>query len=119
MTKASDHPPSDRPKKAVARHRIELVGVLTRAQLEAAIAGARVEGAKPDAIVVDCRKMIDYELDARHAFVAWIREVKPKRVAILTDRVLWRMVISGMSLASKVPMQWFATEAEAETWLDG
>lgn len=103
----------------MARPRIELVGILTRAQLEAAIAAVPAEIGTPDAVIVDCRKMIDYELDARHAFVAWIRELKPRRVAIVTDRVLWRMVITGMSLASKVPMHWFANDADAQAWLDG
>ncbi len=100
---------------------VRLEGHLTRDQLKDAL--ARVTPAlgsdEPLRLLVDCSEMVGYDLDARHAFVEWLREHTPGRVAILTDRALWRMVISSMSLASSVPLRPFADRTAAEGWLRG
>lgn len=67
--------------------------------------------------LIDCRAMTDYELAARHAFVEWLKRSKPAKVAIVTDRELWHLVIRTMSLASGVPLMPFADERAARDWL--
>lgn len=99
---------------------VRLEGHLTREKLRDALAtvtpSARSAGPAV-LLLLDCSQMISYDLDARHAFVEWLRDVRPAKVAILTDRALWRMVISGMSLAAGVPLQAFSAQPDAEAWL--
>lgn len=73
-------------------------------------------GAAP-VILVDALSMISYDLDARHAFVEWMRQASPRKVAILTTRPMWRMVIGGMAMASGVSMQAFPDAVTADAWL--
>jgi len=44
------------------------------------------------------------------------RRKKLRCVAIVTDKVLWRVVIGAMGLASQMPMQAFDSRAQAEAW---
>jgi hypothetical protein len=71
-------------------------------------------------VLLDCREMTGYDLDARHAFVSWNERVRGRLlgVAILTGNPLWRMVIAAMSMASRVPMKPFADEQSALAWLE-
>lgn len=107
--------------------RARLVGHLTREALASELRRAddevsnRVTRRTPaptgPRVLVDCREMTDYDLDARHAFVDWLKTRKPSKVAIVTDRELWHLVIRAMSLASNVSLVPFATEGDALAWL--
>ena len=70
-------------------------------------------------LLVDALGMDGYDNDARARFVAFNAETRSRvrRVAILTQNVLWSMVISAMSLASRQKMQAFPNEVEALQWL--
>lgn len=70
-------------------------------------------------LLFDCSSMTGYAPDARSEFVHWNQEHKEKvgAVAIVTDRSLWRMVISAMALASRQDMRAFEEVPEARTWL--
>ena len=94
-----------------------LSGHLTRDALEAALKQVQLRDGK-QALVVDCRSMQGYALDARHAFVDWNRRNASSisRVAVVTDNRMWWMVIATMSLASRRAMRAFATVQEASTW---
>lgn len=99
---------------------IELEGRLTHAGLERALASTNERLATPGGTVLfDCRRMTSYELDARHAFVAWNARMKPlvRRVAVLTSNRMWWVVVGAMSLASGQEMRAFGDEAEALAWL--
>lgn len=85
---------------------------------------ARVETTLPPRdgrLLLDCREMTGYEVEARHAFVEWNARVRGRlvRVAILTDQPLWWMVIAAMSVAARLPMKGFADEQGARSWLEG
>lgn len=108
-------------------HRVRLEGHLTREVLERELekvapavpsqrapTGSRRAGGL---VLLDCTRMTDYDLEARHAFVAWLKGSLPAKVAILTDRELWHLVIRTMSLASGVPLMPFADERAAREWL--
>ena len=71
-------------------------------------------------LIVDCTCMTGYELGARTVFVEWNRANRDRvrRVAILTNNSMWRMVISVMSLASSTDMKPFDGRDEAIAWLD-
>lgn len=97
-----------------------LTGHLTRSQLETELArvpARAASGATEQCVLLDCLTMVDYDLDARHAFVVWLKSHRPQKVAILTNRSLWRMVIQAMSMASKVPLQPFEDVDSARGWL--
>jgi hypothetical protein len=98
---------------------VELVGHLTEASLAASLAALEPSlGGARTPILVDCRKMTDYDLAARHAFVRWNAAHRDKitRVGIVTENRLWWMVIHAMSLASGQAMKGFATVDEATAW---
>lgn len=99
---------------------VALEGHLTGGALEAQLVGL-LTSARPVALLVDASRMRGYEQSARDAFVRWIVRHRPRlaRVAIVTDNVLWRTVVFGMSAASGQPMGAFATRAEAERYLRG
>lgn len=70
------------------------------------------------ALIVDALAMTGYDDAARSLFVDWNRRHKDRilRVAIVTDSLMWRMVIGAMSLASQQAMQSFPSLAEARAW---
>jgi hypothetical protein len=70
-------------------------------------------------LLVDCLAMTDYDPDARAEFVAWNKRTKAQfdRVAIVTDKLAWRMVIAAMSLASGQTMRAFDDVGSARAWL--
>ncbi len=97
-----------------------LRGHLDAAALATAL--GRLEEGLPERdgrIVLDCREMTGYELEARQAFVAWNARVRGRvlRVAILTPHRLWWMVIAAMSVAAQLPMKGFEDEQSATAWL--
>jgi hypothetical protein len=70
-------------------------------------------------LLIDASQMTGYTSEARNAFVEWHRSHKARcaRVAIVTDRKLWHMVIRAMGVASGQPMHPFTDRASAESWL--
>ena len=117
------------PRKVPPTHpyrvvQISLVGHLTSAALErsfesiAAEVATLPEGRSFD-LVVDALAMTGYDADARSRFVEWNASNKERirRVAIVTDKVLWHMVIAAMSVASGQKMRGLATQALAREWL--
>ncbi|NOY91371.1 MAG: STAS/SEC14 domain-containing protein [Deltaproteobacteria bacterium] len=71
-------------------------------------------------MIVDCASMDDYDADARALFVDWHREHRKQfgSVAVITDKRLWHMLVSAMSLASGQRMRAFNDLAQARNWLD-
>ena len=98
---------------------IVLTGHLTVEALARAL--ATVDARESSVLLVDAAGMTGYDNAARDRFVAWNAEARDriKAVAIVTDRALWRVVITAMSLASRQRMQAFATRPEAEAWANG
>lgn len=99
-----------------------LEGHLTATMLAAALLAAeqrvdRLTG--PIDVVFDCLRMTGYDMEAREAFVDWHRRMGTRlgRIAIITERRLWHLIISGMGLASQQHMKAFHTFADALPWL--
>ncbi len=71
-------------------------------------------------VLVECRAMVGYDLDARGAFVEWNARMRARiaHLAVLTDRPMWRLVVSGMALASRQNMRAFANRPDALAWFD-
>ena len=65
--------------------------------------------------------MSGYDPAARELFVEWNGRWRSsiQRVAIVTERRLWTMVITAMGLASRQSMRAFAQPSDASTWLAG
>lgn len=113
-------PPSE-PYRVV---QITLDGHLTRAALERSFASIAAdlatlpEGRSFD-LVVDALAMTGYDADARSRFVEWNASNKKRirRVAVVTEKALWHMVIAAMSVASGQKMRGLATQALAREWL--
>ena len=70
-------------------------------------------------LLIDANAMTGYTSEARGAFVDWHRTNKGRlgRVAIVTERMLWHMVIRAMAMASGQQMRPFSDRTEAEAWL--
>lgn len=99
---------------------IKLDGHLTEPALYRTLADALpVDLSGGAGLLFDCTAMTGYDLDARHAFVDWhVRERKRVvGVAIVTDKLLWHMVVSAMAFASGQNMKAFSSVSEAERWL--
>lgn len=98
---------------------LTLRGHLTRGDLQASLQPvARNLLARRAALVVDARLMTSYDDDARALFVDWNTQHRDHivRVAVVTERTLWRMVISAMALASQQDMRSFADLPAAQQW---
>ncbi|MFV8752497.1 STAS/SEC14 domain-containing protein [Nannocystaceae bacterium ST9] len=99
----------------------QLRGHLTRDELDRSL-GRLVPRLKriedKVAVLIDCREMSGYDLDARHAFVEWNSQWRSRirKVAIVTSNRLYHVVIAGMALASGQAMRGFADEAQALAW---
>lgn len=72
------------------------------------------------AILVNCLNMSNYELAARSSFVTWNARNRAKidRVAVVTTKTVWHVVVSAMALASGQKMRAFHTLTQAEQWLE-
>jgi len=70
-------------------------------------------------LMVDCRRVDGYEGDARDRIVKWARTQRDRvdRVAVVTDNVLWQMVLRTSSLASRQSMRGFTDIEDAFDWL--
>lgn len=95
---------------------VMLRGHLTALALETALASV---DASATGLLVEASDMTDYDAGAREAFVAWNDRMRSRitRVAIVTHKPLWRMVISAMGVASRQKMKAFDTVDAALTWL--
>ena len=70
-------------------------------------------------MIFDCLAMTGYDMEARHAFVAWhhAHRGRVRAVAVVTEKMLWHMVVGAMAMASGQTMRAFAKREEAEAWL--
>jgi hypothetical protein len=107
----------------MAVDRITLTGHLTEASLAAALAPVtlRLESAAaPVSLIVDALEMTGYDLACRHVFTAWNKSQKGRiaRVAIVTEKTMWRAVIAAMSLASGQTMKAFRSVEESMIWME-
>jgi len=105
---------------------LRLPGHLTLAALDDALKVldtelARVPAATPVGLLIDAHEMSGYDADARARFVEWNGKVREKvlRVAIITERLLWHMVVAAMSVASRQTMRAFDRSDEGRRWLSG
>jgi hypothetical protein len=115
-------PSSSAPSILVPVLEMELQGHLTDTVLEAAlvsVTGRLVGGTTSFRLLVDCLRMTGYDSAARALFVEWNKKHRRRieRVAVLTEKVIWHMVISAMSLASRQDMRPFTDRAAALGWL--
>jgi hypothetical protein len=72
-------------------------------------------------LMIDCRRVEGYEGDARDRLTKWARTQRDRvdRVAVVTDNVLWQMVLRTSSLASQQAMRGFTDIEDAFDWLSG
>lgn len=102
--------------------RIDFRDQLSAEAVERALASAEraTPGTTRFPLLVDCSAMTGYDSEARASFVAWNAKNRDRiaGVAIVTDNVLWHMVIRAMSLASGTEMRAFDRVDSAERWLD-
>lgn len=93
-----------------------LEGHLTREALDSAIVSIepRLSVERPAVLVVDALRMTSYDGTARERFVEFAKQHRAaiKQFVILTERRLWRVVISAMSLASGMPMVVYPSREE-------
>lgn len=70
-------------------------------------------------LLIDCSQMTSYDREARTFFVDWHREHRKiiDAVAIVTDNMLYRMIIAAMAMASEQTMRAFDDVSTAQTWL--
>jgi hypothetical protein len=100
-----------------------LTGHLTRDALEQALDGATQrlgQDFHQVALIVDCRTMTGYDGDARALFVDWNARSRSRtaRLAVLTEKVLWHMVVGAMAVASGQRMKAFDSLEAADEWLN-
>ena len=103
---------------------VVLSGHLTLESLRASldIAEKSVSAADGAAVLlVNCQRMSAYDAAARQYFVDWNRKMQGsiRRLAVVTDRTMWQLVVSVMALASGQAMKGFAEPASAQHWLRG
>jgi hypothetical protein len=72
------------------------------------------------ALIVNCRTMTGYDADARALFVSWNARFRSRinRVAVLTEKILWHMVVGAMAVASGQRMKAFDSLEAADEWLN-
>jgi hypothetical protein len=104
------------------RVHVTLTGHLTRDALEEALDGATRrlgQDFHQVALIVDCRTMTGYDADARALFASWNARFRSRinRVAVITEKVLWHMVVAAMAVASGQRMKAFDSMEAADAWL--
>ena len=102
---------------------IVLKGHLTGPALERALETVTwsLEGKSDDcALVFDCLEMTGYDTEIRDIYITWHRRFKDriKRVAVVTDRQLWRVVVSTVGLAVRGQVKTFNTLSPARSWAE-
>jgi SpoIIAA-like len=101
---------------------VSLRGHLTQERLQGALLEAdRALDASSSSVrlIVDCREMSGYDTEARDFFVAWNTRMRARiaKLAVVTERKMWHLVVSGMALASGQRMKAFDDRASALIWL--
>ncbi len=99
-----------------------IVGTLhLRGHLAESIASDAFSSIDPSAtaLLVNALEMTSYEAAARDAFVKWSAGARDRmaRVAVVTEKTSWWMVVSAMGLASGQQMKAFSTIDAARAWL--
>lgn len=63
--------------------------------------------------------MVSYTAEARSAFVDWLLQHRDSlyRVAIVTEKTVWHMVVATMAVGARIPMKAFSTLDEALDWI--
>ena len=71
-------------------------------------------------LIVDILAMTGYDQEARAHYIGWQNtyRYRVKRVAVVTDKALWRMVIAAVGLAAGGEMRSFDTETKAMKWVE-
>ena len=102
----------------------KIVGHLDKQVLSAALGPLddklATMGSEGAAVVFDISAMTSYDGEARTAYIQWqtLQRERLARIAVVTQRTLWHMVIAAIGLASKVSVKTFSTEAEARRWAE-
>ncbi len=100
---------------------MKLTGFLDAEQVLRATkqAGEQLDRLGKGRLLVDCLTMNDYEGEARRLFTEWNAQNKNRveGVAVVTDKLLWHMVVSTIGLASSQTMKAFSSADDAEAWL--
>jgi hypothetical protein len=96
---------------------VRLEGHLTRNALVAALPREVPAGST---MIVDTTAMTSYDSNARTEFVDWNSRNKKtlSRVAVVTNKPLWRVIVAAMAVASGQNLKAFTNQAEAERWAD-
>src|SRR3954449_2931193 len=103
--------------------RIDLVGHLTETSLAAAlvpVTGRLAEEPMRIALLINALQVTGYDLSCRHVFTEWnkLHKARISRVAIVTEKLMWRAVIAGRALASGQTMKAFPSLDEAARWAE-
>lgn len=74
---------------------------------------------KRHGIIVDTLDMRTYDIDAQRVFIAWVNENSDQivKVAVVSDKSVWHMVISTMVPLIDVPLKIFYEMDDAKTWV--
>jgi hypothetical protein len=101
---------------------LTLSGHLSRVGLDTELAPIAerlrvAQGREP--LLVDCSTMTSYDQDARELFIDFNRKHARKlfRVAVVTEKQMWHLVVSVMALVAAQPIKAFSTRVDAEGWL--
>lgn len=100
---------------------MRLTGFLDAAQVREATSRAsdQLDRIGEGSLLVDCLAMDDYEGEARRIFTEWnaTNKHRVRRVAVVTEKLLWHMVVRTIGLASSQTMRPFSDIDEAHLWL--
>jgi hypothetical protein len=104
--------------------RIKMEGHLTLAKMEAYFApvSQALGERSPQSLIINVLEMKTYDVAARDWFVkSWSPKYRPlvNRLALVTNKVTWRMLTATVALATGQNMKAFASLADAESWADG
>lgn len=72
-------------------------------------------------LLVDITAMSGYDPEARALYISWHSSHRDrlKKVAVVTDKAMWRMMIATVGLAAKGDMRAFENAATALSWVRG
>jgi SpoIIAA-like len=100
---------------------IDIVGHLTTEmlgdELERVGSGLRVTST-PSAVLFDVLQMTSYDPPIRDLYITWHGKNRDRigRVAVVTDKSLWRMIVSKVGLAVRAQVRTFSERRMAEEW---
>ena len=100
-------------------HRVAFEGTLNLDELNESLSSLALDAPAP--LLIDCTAMEGYDEDARSAFTEWMKANAAQlgAVAVVTDRPLWRPVLSAIGLAAKKEIKIFDEARVAQAWLEG